>query len=1845
MAGDFPPRRAGRGIVGRDQLAADFRSLGLERGRDLLVHCSLRQVGRIDGGAATLLNAILDVAGPQSTLVVPTQTTLNSPTSHLFLATTADLSAKERARFVAAMPGFDPDRTPASGMGAFAECVRTHPSAVRSSHPQVSFAAIGPRARDCTSVHDLDCHLGDRSPLAWLYAADAAVLLLGVGYSACTAFHLAEYRLPGAPPRRPYNCFTVEGETRVEYEYTDVDLDDSDFELLGLELESTAERDALPGLRSGQVGAAACKLLALRIAVDFACSWLAVRRGRTASGERLATEPSKEQDTAQMTRPSSPGSWLASFAIETAAPGADGYGGSSADWRPFPGQEDTLADYAKQIAERLDFKVEVSGIKAIRDETTRRPGIILIDPRFIADESGQSALEAAVDQLPRWVLPLLVLEQPTDPVTQKLAAQVRGILASAGALLTESSRRGAKGVSSLGEFRSVVRLLVAEAEKQYLRRRREQHHAGEVRSPSSRPSLRSPKGRDEPVLDLPYLLQYRFRRGRRPMPSAADQQPQNEGQIVTFYSFKGGTGRTMALANVAWILAANGKRVLIADWDLESPGLHKFFEPFMDAGAGDKPGIIDLVRRYAWVATDANIAPDVLYAGSEEFEASRKARGAITALIDEHIGRIKDYISQLNGEFPEPGVLHFLSPGKQADADFETSLGALDWDNFYDNLWGGLFLDALRALMKREYDYVLIDSRTGLSDVADICTVHLPDIVVDCFTLSTQGIEGAAKIAEAIRAHVDRDITILPVPMRTDRAENQKVEDGLVFATAKLKGLPAGMLEEERREYWAAVEVPYQASYGCEETLAVFGDRPGSQHSLLSSYERIVARITQGAVTTFPAQQEWRRLRTRLLFSRTPSSSSPEVILDFSPEDQLWVEWIAAVLGGAGITVRLAGEPAAGLADGSGGAKQKVVIVSDSYLSRLRDSDAAIHPDVIISVTDTPLPSRLTESDGVHVIELTGLSGSQATARLIDGLEGRRPADGDSGIELLRYPGSSRPQVLNTPPRNGNFTGRDKALRELHDELRSRPAEALCLVNIQGRGGMGKTQVALEYTHRFSSDYDVIWWMNCGLSQYVDASLVDLATKIREEFETDLPDEGGGPELVRQLLHYLSAVTDRRWLLVYDDAEDIDTIKGLLPTGGGRVLITSRNEAWDDAGASVQMHVFEREESTSHLRRRMPGITEADADKVAKILGDIPLAVAAAGALLASTGMSVPEYLDKLDQREMPELPEGDPLRDYPPAVVKAWCLSLDRLKAKSAAAARLLQICSVMASDISLDLINSQAMIDTLRDVDPAISERNMIAGLMRQIDLLALIKLDNKAQQMQVHSVVQAVVNALMSAKEKETARRNIHRLLTTARPDGDVDDPQTWSRYRLIWPHLRPSDAMSSADPAVRQLLIERVRYLRERSDLVRGRRRAEEIERAWKALLTDQPEMAELPQQLSRLQVSLANIMRDQAQFQESRAVDEAVLERQRRQFGDEHPHTLNTRSGLAADLRALGDYQAALRLDLETYKYWNDGYGDEYRGTLSAANNLALSYLLTGDFRRALSLDYDTLDRRGRVLGPTHPRTLNSGAAVARDLVEAGRYREAVTRMESVLAQCHATLGDDDRTTLNVQLLLGVALRCAGHPEQAASQINAARIGLTRGWGDDSSDALACRLSQALNMLALGQIQEGQAEAEGVLAVHEERVGPAHPYSLICSLNISTAFCLAARYPAAEIEARKAVDGLQDSLSADHPHPYTLSAKMVLASVHAFQGDFAKAEELETLVTADRERILGPRHPDTLRCRANLLLSQQKREVREASQGREAIAGELTEMLGPDHPDVIAIRSGGRLLCAIDPQPF
>ncbi|WP_406001733.1 aminoglycoside N(3)-acetyltransferase [Streptomyces sp. NBC_00829] len=244
-----------------------LRGLGIQKGMTLLVHSALRGTG-LD--ADTLRDALLDVLGEDGTLVVPAFTEANSDTSHAHLTRVRDMTPEQVTAFRAHMPAFDAAASPSEGMGRLAESVRTAEGAVRSAHPQTSFAAVGRRAAELLASHPLTSHLGERSPLGALYRAGARVLMINVDFDVCTAFHLAEYRT--GSPRRTYRCVVQQPDGNRQWvEYEDVALDDSDFDAIGAAFTWGVEQ-------KGQLGGRTARLFSIKDAVDHAESWMTEKR-------------------------------------------------------------------------------------------------------------------------------------------------------------------------------------------------------------------------------------------------------------------------------------------------------------------------------------------------------------------------------------------------------------------------------------------------------------------------------------------------------------------------------------------------------------------------------------------------------------------------------------------------------------------------------------------------------------------------------------------------------------------------------------------------------------------------------------------------------------------------------------------------------------------------------------------------------------------------------------------------------------------------------------------------------------------------------------------------------------------------------------------------------------------------------------------------------------------------------------------------------------------------------------------------------------------------------------------------------------------------------------------------------------------------------------------------------------------------------------------------------------------------------------------------------------------------------------------------------------------------------
>lgn len=339
----------------------------------------------------------------------------------------------------------------------------------------------------------------------------------------------------------------------------------------------------------------------------------------------------------------------------------------------------------------------------------------------------------------------------------------------------------------------------------------------------------------------------------------------DSGKIVSFYSYKGGTGRSMAMANVAWLLASRGQRVLVIDWDLEAPGLHRYFEPFLaDKSLENSTGLIDFVLEFASAAVSQT---------KEEAQPDWYLEYA----------NILAHAMPVAWDFPTPGLLHMVPAGRQ-DSAYAVRVNSFDWKQFYEKLGGGIWLEAVKRQMRERYDFILIDSRTGVSDTSGVCTVQMPDQLVVCFTLNQQSMAGASAVAySALQQRRAPDgsptLRVWPLPMRVEDAEQERLELARAIARTRFSRVLGHLSPSEQDRYWGDIEVAYYPLYAYEEILAVFGDRPRQSRSLLASMEKLVSRLLPETSFSPPMSEERRLAGWRKFTARTAAAAMEDLKL------------------------------------------------------------------------------------------------------------------------------------------------------------------------------------------------------------------------------------------------------------------------------------------------------------------------------------------------------------------------------------------------------------------------------------------------------------------------------------------------------------------------------------------------------------------------------------------------------------------------------------------------------------------------------------------------------------------------------------------------------------------------------------------------------------------------------------------------------------------------------------------------------------------------------------------------------------------------------------------------------
>ena len=387
-----------------------------------------------------------------------------------------------------------------------------------------------------------------------------------------------------------------------------------------------------------------------------------------------------------------------------------------------------------------------------------------------------------------------------------------------------------------------------------------------------------------------------------------------------------------------------------------------------------------------------------------------------------------------------------------------------------------------------------------------------------------------------------------------------------------------------------------------------------------------------------------------------------------------------------------------------------------------------------------------------------------------------------------RLPGVLPPVWGNVPPRNPGFTGRDQMLADVRQALLS--GGRAVVQALAGMGGVGKTQLAAEYAHRFASGYDVVWWIAAEQAALIGEQVAALAV----EMGCAGPDAdlgGAGRAVLGELRRR------DRWLLVFDNAESPQDLAGWLPGGAGHVLVTSRSRGWAEVAVPVEVDVLARGESVAILRDRVPGLADGDADRVAAAVGDLPLALAQAAGYLAETGMPAGEYADLVGPRAAQLLGEGRP-SSYPRSLAAVTVLALDRLAGQDPAAAEVARVCAFLAPEpVPAEWFPGAAAklpaVLAGKAGDP-VAWRQVLGRVSRS----ALARADPDGLVM--HRLTQAIIRSCLPPEQATATRARAEAIVAASGP-ADTDAPGTWPAWARLLPHLLALDPAATSNPDLR------------------------------------------------------------------------------------------------------------------------------------------------------------------------------------------------------------------------------------------------------------------------------------------------------------------------------------------------------------------------------------------------------------------------------------------------------------
>jgi len=743
-----------------------------------------------------------------------------------------------------------------------------------------------------------------------------------------------------------------------------------------------------------------------------------------------------------------------------------------------------------------------------------------------------------------------------------------------------------------------------------------------------------------------------------------------------------------------------------------------------------------------------------------------------------------------------------------------------------------------------------------------------------------------------------------------------------------------------------------------------------------------------------------------------------------------------------------------------------------------------------------------------------------------------------------RHPSASPTQIRfgSHPAIAANFVKR-QGQDELFDAVfaRSEPRTVLT-----GMRGSGKTQLAAAVVARCEEEgWPLVAWIHAASRKDILAGLYELAMRIGIDAPKNIPLE----VIVRRLLDRLRSAEAADRLFVFDNVENPDDLRDLIPEGAGvRTLITTtRHLDWDGLGwLRLTVGAFDREQSISLLCEHTGDTHREVADRIADALGDMPVAITQAAATAQQGGYALSGYLDRLSHHPLESNISRLEGTHYPDAVGIALLMAyeqvLEQLKSKHPQQERI-----------------AVSLLDTL----------SLLAA--SGVPTHWLLRLDGDSDA--VHDTL-SVLKSASVIQESSDGNKTIIPWL-----QGHV------YRETYLNDQKKLDEARTCAATLLGGIDVDR---------LENGEQRQDETHHLIEQFLsvTSQDYSQSL---FSEPQVSskLAETLHDATSLGMSQlalGLTDSVT-RACDALGPHHPDTLASRNNLAGTYRASGRLDKAIPLYEQTLEDSIRGLGTDNPSTLTSRLNLAGAYQAAGRLSEAIPLYEQVFSGRSRIMGPDSPGASAARSNLAATYRDAGRLNEAITLCQENLDNVTRTLGLDHLETLASRHRLAGAHRDAGRLDEAITLFEQNLTDFTRVLGPDHPHTLSSRGPLAGISRDAGRLHEAIALFEQNLEDRTRTLGLDHPETLASRHSLAGAYRDAGRLDEAIPLFEQNLTDFIRILGPDRPDTFT--SRSTLAGAYREVGKLDDAISLFEQNLIDRTRTLGPAHPVTLTSRGNL----------------------------------------------------